>query len=532
MSERFQFLCMKYLDGSLNSQEVAELTQLVKENKIYQKDFAEMMVQNAAIRNVLGSQSEMENAVKETGKLRPFKSSRKYKSTRFQTNQSKPSPWPILILAAMVFIGVAIPMLVFKKTLDESKQVTQTKPIAKTEPIITTEPLTQEKPVIAAVKIKVVEVVGEVSKTKENNKEALLIGSSIEVGDQVSTGFNSYVILHTPAKSVIVLNENTNIEWKNDNIALLKGDIYANIKKKDIPSVYKFSTPENTINITGTTFEWGYNHKNRNSVLKVKEGVVEFNQKGEKKTVKKNQMIVSSEFANGPVTISGESIALWLKYFEFFTTGVLHYIDEFKTEDFSKFWTIQTTQRKDTSSPESGLTCIGKNQKIELISKDIVLDGANPLVFIFKSSSIKAVGSFEYGYEVWNEKEIVINQGYLVTQIDETTCHIKEVRNFGDEEKLKDEVLKPTKDNSGVVVSENLPSIAFNFSLSPTIKKVKEKISYQKGVMLSDVAIGAEFKLVKVKFYLKTINEGSKAQWTFDLFAVARDNESTKKVLK
>jgi len=44
--------------------------------------------------------------------------------------------------------------------------------------------------------------------------------------------------------------------------------------------------------------------------------------------------------------------------------------------------------------------------------------------------------------------------------------------------------------------------------------------------------LGKDLKVVKIKFYVKTINETSMAQWSFDTFAIAIDKESTKKVFK
>jgi len=523
MSERFQFLCIKYLDGTLNNQEVAELTHLVKENTEYQKEFVELMVQNSAIRNVLGSQNELENAVKETGKLKPFKSRQKYKSTRFQEQIPKQSTWPVIVLAAMVLLGIAVPMLVFKNELDKAQQSTPAKEIAKTKPI------TKEMPVVAVLPVKIIDVYGKVNRIIGENKEELVKDSVIKVGDQIETEFNSYVKFQTSQKSIIVLNENTNMEWKTESISLVKGDLYAEIKKKDIRSVYHFSTPQNSINIVGTAFEWSYSN-NGGSILKVQEGVVEFLQNGEKKSVRNNQMLTSNDFVSGPIKIASDSIARWLNFYELFKKGFLFYIDEFKGDSFSSFWTTQSTQANNISTPMDGLICVGKNQKVELISKDLVLNGEDPLVFIFKARSIKAQNSFEYGYEIWNEKEMILHQGYLVTQINESSCHIKEVRNFGLDSKLKDEVLGPSKIESAVV--ENLPTISFNFTLTPSPEKVKEKVSYQKGVALADIQLGKDLKVVKIKFYVKTINETSMAQWSFDTFAIAIDKESTKKVFK
>ena len=517
MNDRFQYLSIKYIDGNLSSVESDELVALVKGNKDLQKELAEMLVQDAAIQNVLGAQSQMENEIKVSGAIRPNKTTPKHNSRRFQATK-KQSPWPMVAVAAVMFIGLAIPMYLYKKgVIDEQNKGSKQNEIGRNS-------ISQAE---------VIDVVGRVYRTQNGKKEKLAMRTAIKAGDLIESESGGFAKFQTTAKSLIVLNQNSKFEWNEKQLDLKIGELYAEINKKDIPSVYQLTSPDNAkIAIKGTAFEWCFSDRLNSAILRVKEGTVEFQNGINSKLVTQNQMINNKDFARGVQTIKVEEIAPWLKLIELFRNGDLLFFDDFKGEQFNSFWTVKTNQ-KDThlSSPKKGLICEGKNQKIELISQEFSMDGVVPLAIYFESNSVVASNSFEYGYEVWSQEKMVANQGYIITQVNSIKFHIKEIRNFGDSKKLLDEI----KTQEGTILKNgelSLPDITFSINLTAKAKDIIEKTEYKKDnsqhfVQLSDVYIQSEGTKFKVIFYLKTINEPSKAQWSFRGFVVGHNDQIT-----
>ena len=521
MSDRFQLLSIKYIDGSISSEETDELVSLVKANKSYQKELAEMLVQDAAIQNVLGSQNQMEKELKQSGELKPFKSIEKHNSRRFQPAK-KSSPWPMLAVAAILFLGLLIPMIVYKVgVVDENKNSS----------------LVNNKGVSNIPQAEVVALVGDVYRTQNGKKEKLVLGNNISASDIIESDLGAFIKIQTAKKSSVLLNQNSILEWNEKNIRLKQGDLYAEIKKQDIPAVYSFESPDNSsIAVIGTAFEWSYNDRFNSSVLKVKEGVVEFYKGKEKKVINKNQMISSLTFEMGVLPIKKDQIAPWLSFIDLFANGKLFFYENFRGEKFKDFWwKVKSSKPNNTSSPRQGLICEGKDQITELIFSPIILKNETPLAFLFKASSIVAENSFEYGYEVWSDKELLVKQGYAITQIDEVSYQIKEVRNVGADQKLLNEVHHqkgaPTASGNRTT-KDSLPTIAFAISLTPSKEKLAEKVSYKEGVLLSDISVGVNLKAVRVVFYLKTTNSLSKARWTFEKFAVSNNDDATLKALE
>lgn len=510
MSDRFQYLSIKYLDGSLTQAETSEFLNLVKGNLEYQKELAEMLVQDAAIQNVLGAQSQVEKEIKLSGNLRPIKTNPKHKSRRFQVNK-KQSPWPMLAIAALVFLGIAIPGFLYKKSLDSESNKSSG--------------LNGQVNVSNNVKAmaQVVSIYGPVYKVQNGTKEKITKGTSISLGDTLESENNGFVKLETNKKSLIYINQDSRFYWNEKNIELQKGSIFAEINKMDIASVYQFITPDNCrINITGTSFELGYFEND--TILKVKEGKVEFYKANVKKTIVKNQMISKREFEKGAKTVKPESIAAWLDKFK----GGFVYFDEFDTETYDYFWTLKTSQDSFKKSPKDGLFCEGKGQRTELVSKDIVLDGKNSMNLIFKSKHINAFNSFEYGYEIWNDNKILVKQGYAVEQIDLNSYHIKETRNFGDSNDQLNMI--KTKNENIPDVSYAIPDISFSVTLNPSDELEPAKVDYKKGNTMSDITVGSKLNVFRIVFYIYTVNNSSKVEWKFRGFAFGYGNSEVDSV--
>lgn len=524
MSERFQYLSIKYIDGNLSSDESNELVALVKGNLALQKELAEMLVQDAAIQNVLGAQSQMENEAKNSGGLKLHKTDPKHNSRRFQPTK-KQSPWPMLAVAALVLIGFAIPIYLLNKSINDEKVKNKNNnglgEIAN----------------MAKSQATVIDIVGSVFRAQNGKKELLALGTNINAGDMIESKSGSFAKFQTSAKSLIILNQNSRFEWQEKQIDLKLGEIYAEVNKKDLPSVYQLSATDNArIAIKGTAFEWCFSDRLNSAILRVKEGTVTFHKGFDSKLVTQNQMITTKDFERGVQSVKTEDIAPWLKLIEMFRNGDLLFFDDFKGEEFNSVWTLKTTQKGNhQSSPVRGLVCEGKGQKIELISQEILLDGVKPLAIVFKSNSINAANSFEYGYEVWSEEKMVLNQGYAVTQIDLTGFHIKEIRNFGDPKTLMDEIKVQdgrVAKNGDLIKVNSLPDIGFTLNLTATDKKTEEKVGYKKDVLLSDITIESKLSKFKILFYIKTINEPSKAQWSFRGFAIGYNEKITNEKFK
>lgn len=499
MSDRFQLLCIKYLDGSLSENEVEEFSQLVKSNPSYQKELAEILVENSAIRNVLGAENEMKDEVKVSGKAKPFKTSPKHSSRRFQAPK-KASPWPIMLIAALVFLGIALPLVLYKKELDATKK--------------------NQSVNVAVSKILVKDIIGEVYKVHDNAKEKLIVGMSISAGDRIESSSHSFAKFETTKKSLVILNENSKFDWNEKNIDLKTGDIYAEISKDDIASVYHLIAPENNqIVITGTKFEWSYYSKINNAVLKVKEGKVEFNKGAEKKIVGLNQSIDTANFAKGPFAINPNSIAMWLQYLNPYKEKKVLLLDNFNSLEYSQDWTIKTTQKDYAYGPKLGLSCAGKDQKIELSSRIFDLGDNLPLTLRFAAKNIVGQNSFEYGYEIWSENEIIITQGFEITQVGLDNYKLRTIKNT-------QEPVDP-----GSVKSKNikLPSIDFLFELKPSEIPNKGRTFYVDNNILPNVEKAVVSKSIRIVFYIKTVDEGSLALWQFKGIAVGYDHASVEK---
>ena len=502
MSDRFQYLSVKYIDGSLTQAETTEFLNLVKGNLEFQKELAEMLVQDAAIQNVLGAQSQVEKEIKLSGNLKPIKTHPRHNSRRFQVNK-KQSPWPMLAIAALVFLGIAIPGFLYKKSLDgESKKTNG----------LNVQANNNNNKTMA----QVVSIAGSVYKIQNGTKEKIAKGAEIKWGDTLESESKGFVKLETSKKSLIYVNQDSKLYWSEKNIELQKGSVYAEISKNDVASVYQFNTPDNCrINITGTSFELSY--KENDSFLKVKEGKVEFYKANAKKTIVKNQMISKSDFEKGAKQVKSGSIATWVDSL----SGGFVYFDEFDQNEFDKFWTLKASNDTVQSSPKTGLYCAGKGQRTELASKDIVLDGETPISLIFKSKNIRALNSFEYGYELWNDNKIFAKQGYTVNQIDLNSYHIKEVRNFSEGKDQLDQV--KTKEGS-------LPDISFSVNLNPSKNLEPAKIEYKKGNTMSDLTVGAKLNVLRIVFYVETLNDSSKVEWQFRGFAFGYGNSEVDQV--
>jgi hypothetical protein len=406
----------------------------------------------------------------------------------------RPKPFPKFILFAMLIVGSSISTIVYKNSQLPSSNESN----AINNPIV-------------------IDIVGNVNKVLGGTKQKIELGMRIKIGDIIETENRSFIKILTPAKSSITINHNSKLIWSENSLNIIEGNLFAEVKKKDIPSVYHLTAPDNShIAITGTAFEWSYQSKNKNAELKVKEGVVEFYRGAEKKVTLQNQSLSTNDFIYGAKNILASSVAPWLKSYASIKNEKDCFIDNFNDTKFDSFWLLTSTQKINQSSPKNGLKCSGKDQRVELSSQELVMNHKDTILVSFSAGAMAAKGDFEYGYEVWNENKMVLTQGVLIAQLNAEEYQIKQIHNIGGTKELGDTIGKIGK----------IPNVSFELNLTPAKEIVLDKVEYKTGNIVSDIVMGSKFNKFKVVFYLKTISENSKATWHLKQFAMGKDEES------
>lgn len=355
---------------------------------------------------------------------------------------------------------------------------------------------------------RITETLGKVYKIHENKRTLLIKGVSVDAGDILETDKQSFMKILTAVNSEIILNQNTKLEWNQSSLHLQQGSLFAKINKKDLPSVYHLTAPDkSSIAITGTAFEWSYQPKNQNAELKVKEGVVEFYRKDVKKIVVQDQTLSASNFLNGPKSINGNSIATWVNAI---SKNKPIFEDSFDEIKFKPFWKIVSTQNENKSSPKNGLVCFGKSQKVELSSREIVLNHKGMLHIQYSSGLVEGEGDFEYGYELWDGNNLILKQGIEAIQTGVNYYSLKEICNLGE---TKD--LGKTKS-----LNESFPNVSFHLKLDPSVEHFDSPIKSKPRGILSDITVGAQLKKIRIVFYLKTSHEKSRASFQLGNFNI------------
>ena len=346
-------------------------------------------------------------------------------------------------------------------------------------------------------KLRITESLGKIYRVHENKRTLVTSNMSIAIGDIIETDNQSFVKIKTAVDSEIILNQNSKLVWNQDNLHLKEGRLFAKINKKDIPSVYHLTAPDNSsITITGTAFEWSYLPKDQNAELKVKEGVVAFCRNDAKKVVVQNQALSASNFLAGPEFINGDSIATWVDALEKYKTV---FVDSFNESKFNGFWKMVSSQKENESSPKNGLVCFGKNHKVELSSREIVLNHKGRLHIQFSSGLIEGKNDFEYGYEIWDGKSLILKKGIEASQTGVNNYCLKEIDNLG----LTKELTK-TKGPHDL-----FPEISFHLKIDPTDEHFNNSIKNKPESTITEMVVGTNFKKLRIVFYLKTTQEQS-----------------------
>ncbi|MBL4869279.1 MAG: FecR domain-containing protein [Pseudomonadales bacterium] len=502
-TEYFNLLLEKYIANDLSDNESLKLKKLLSNNMNYQKKFAEALTFEATIQNVMNDKNAALKEAEQNGKIIPFKSKTKHRSRRFQNQKQESKTNKILIAIAAIF-AICITGWIYKDTLTQYNNI--------------------------AMDVKI-DAIGQVQFTRNNKNTNLYSLSQLKPGDILETKQSEYIKIMTKDGSSILVNENTKIVVGETRLNVLKGDIYANIQKGEINYFKNYSTDQqHSFSIQGTIFEISNDTQNNTSRLSVEEGQVLFARNKQHKIISSRYSIISNSlngFGEKRKLLKNEIIAPWISYYSYLKNSDVIFIDNFDSKSIRKDWTITKTGQCEITYPKFKSVAELKVKGLSkiIISSPIIKLDDQPMHIRFSEDQIYGEGPFEYGFAIYMNGELQLEQSIRVKRKSNNKFHFIEVIIVnGEKQKGK-----------GSLVSAQLPIIETSFHISPrpkddTVDK-KVTIDYKQSISMPEITSIIKGENIQIKYFLKGLSKDAKANFGLDAFIVTKSKKLTNKII-
>jgi hypothetical protein len=165
------------------------------------------------------------------------------------------------------------------------------------------------------IQVKILDIVGEVEIKSKDSEYYIVanIGDLLEVGDRISTGFESEAVIEVNRVATMTVREMTNFsvsqlfydgDFARTAINLGMGSITTSVRpEKGVKASFEIVTPTSTIGVRGTEFSVSYDENGNYTYVYVFEGSVEVSDSAKSKT----EVVGAGKYAyissNGEITV-------------------------------------------------------------------------------------------------------------------------------------------------------------------------------------------------------------------------------------